>query len=267
MSTPAAAFWFVWSAVLVGWFSFVRVTLDVLWTLGVAFPAGYALGIVGGFLLLALTLFAIWLTPPLTLDGEAPRKSRLGRGLLTIYLIAVWLALLAGTAKLFFVGIILMLLPLALVGTKRSVNHLLRPPGSAAATDAVPTITTVCLERGLRALLLIGGAYSIAWRPGHQLRRDHRQRHDGDAADRAGSSMRIVIGLVAEFALAHAARLDRQQARRGQAPAAARQRGGAATRPRMRTLLPILRNVLLRHPGGDGGADGAGGAGRRRSAR
>jgi hypothetical protein len=39
MATPAAQFWFLWSAVLIGWFAFVRITLDVLVLLGVSEPA------------------------------------------------------------------------------------------------------------------------------------------------------------------------------------------------------------------------------------
>jgi hypothetical protein len=36
-------------------------------------------------------------------------------------------------------------------------------PGSSGAADALPSLTAVAVERGLRAALLIGGAYLIAW--------------------------------------------------------------------------------------------------------
>jgi small-conductance mechanosensitive channel len=243
MSTPAATFWFVWSAILVGWFSFIGVTLQILTTLGIAPAAGYALGIVGGFLLLGMTLFTVWRTPPLGAGAEAPHASRLGRGLLTVYLAAVWLALLAGTTKLFFVGIMLLLLPLALIGANRSVNHLLRPPGSTAAADAMPTITTVCLERGLRALLLIGGAYSIVWILGINLG-EITTRDTLAARLIAGLINALVIGLAAEF-LWHLLKtwIDRKllQAKDPHLPDSEEER----KRSRMRTLLPIFRNILL----------------------
>ena len=36
------------------------------------------------------------------------------------------------------------------------MEHLLRPPGSKQIADGTPGVIAVCLERGLRALLIIG---------------------------------------------------------------------------------------------------------------
>src|SRR3546814_11977717 len=53
-------------------------------------------------------------------------------------------------------------LPAALRLTRRSVNHLLRPAGTAAMSGNRPELYVVCLERGVRAVLLIGAALLLA---------------------------------------------------------------------------------------------------------
>jgi small-conductance mechanosensitive channel len=119
---------------------------------------------------------------------------------------------------------------------------VLRPEGSAAA-DGVPSLTAVTVERGLRAALLIGGAYLIAW----LLGLDFAAMTTSDTmATRLlrGAINAVVILLLADFAW-HLARawID---CRLAEASA-----GGEAEanevrrRARLRTLLPILKNALL----------------------
>jgi small-conductance mechanosensitive channel len=243
MATTSARFWFVWSAVLIGWFAFVNITLDVLALLGVSQPAGYLVGLACGVVLVALTLFVVWRHPERE-SGLRPRRSqRVGTWLLSIYLVVVWLLLFTGSVAPFYVGVILLLLPIAIRGAHLAVNHVLRPADQETAIDAVPSITAVTLERGLRAVLLIGGAYLIAWTLGLDF---------GVLTARDTLAMRllrgainvVVIMLLADFAwhllaawidcklveasgVSHA---DSEEARR---------------QSRLRTLLPILRNVLL----------------------
>src|SRR5262245_34827472 len=162
MATESARFWFVWSAVLVGWFAFVNITLDVLAILGVSEPARYLVGLACGVVLVALTLFVVWRHPERESGLRIRRGHRVGTWLLSVYVVVVWLLLFTGSAAPFYVGVILLLLPIAIRGAHLAVNHVLRPAEEEAA-DAVPSVTAVCLERGLRAALLIGGAYLIAW--------------------------------------------------------------------------------------------------------
>ena len=93
----------------------------------------------------------------------ASREHRLGAWLLSLYVVVVWLLLFTGSATPFYVGVILLLLPIALRCANLAVAHVLRPAEGAAADAAVPSLTAVTVERGLRAALLIGGAYLIAW--------------------------------------------------------------------------------------------------------
>jgi hypothetical protein len=162
MATASARFWFVWSTVLVGWFFFVKVTLDLLAVLGVSEPAVYLVGLACGVVLVGLTLYVVWRHPERESGEPASRGHRLGAWLLSLYVIVVWLLLFTGSVAPFYVGVVLLLLPIALRCVHLAVAHVLRPEGSEAA-DAVPSLTAVTVERGLRATLLIGGAYLIAW--------------------------------------------------------------------------------------------------------
>ncbi|HET6518687.1 MAG TPA: mechanosensitive ion channel domain-containing protein [Geminicoccaceae bacterium] len=243
MAAPAARFWFVWSAALIGWFFFVQATLDLLVTLGVDRPTGYLVGLACGVVLVGLTLFVVWRHP--TRDGEAPasRGNRLGAALLSLYVVCVWLLLFTGTAKPFYVGVILLLLPIALRGTHLAVNHVLRPAGSDAAGDAVPSLTAVTVERGLRAVLLIGGAYLIAWVLGLDFGALTTQDTVATRLLR-GAINAVAIVLLADFAW-HVARawID---CRLAEASAGVQAQGDELRRrARLRTLLPILRNVLF----------------------
>jgi moderate conductance mechanosensitive channel len=242
MATPSARFWFVWSTVLVGWFFFVKVTLDLLAVLGVSRPAVYLVGLACGVVLVALTLYVVWRHPARESGEPASGGHRLGAWLLSLYVVVVWLLLFTGSVAPFYVGVILLLLPIALRCVHLAVAHVLRPEGRETA-DAVPSLTAVTVERGLRAALLIGGAYLIAWLLGLDLAA-MTMRDTMATRLLRGAINAVVILLLADFAW-HLARawID---CRLAEASA-----GGEAEadevrrRARLRTLLPILKNALL----------------------
>jgi moderate conductance mechanosensitive channel len=243
MATPSARFWFVWSAVLVGWFAFVRITLDVLALLGVSRPAGYLIGLLCGVVLVGLSLYVVWRHPDRESGERTSRGHRVGAWLLSLYVIVVWLLAFTGSPTPFYVGIILLLLPIAIRSANLAVRHVLRPAESEADDVAVPSLATVIVERGLRAALLIGGAYLIAWFLGLDVAA-MTMRDTMATRLLRGAINAVVIVLLADFGW-HLARtwID---CRLAEASA-----GGEAEadevrrRARLRTLLPILRNALL----------------------
>jgi moderate conductance mechanosensitive channel len=243
MATPSARFWFVWSTVLVGWFFFVKVTLDLLAVLGVARPVVYLVGLACGVVLVGLTLSVVWRHPARESGEVASRGHRLSAWLLSLYVIVVWLLLFTGSVAPFYIGVILLLLPVALWSVHLAVTHLLRPAGSEAADVALPSLTAVTVERGLRAALLIGGAYLIAWLLGLDLAA-MTMRDTMATRLLRGAINAVVIVLLADFAW-HllAAWIDCKlfDAREPVLP----DTDEARRRARLRTLLPILRNVLL----------------------
>jgi small-conductance mechanosensitive channel len=239
MPSEAALFWSRWSVVLVGWFFLVRVTLDLLRLLGVSAPALYAFGMSMGLVLLGMALWALWRRPPLAADAARPATGRLADWLLSGYLVLVWLALFTGTPALFYIGIIVLLLPILLRGAYLAVGHVLRPAGGEA--EPVPSLLAVILERGLRAALLIGGAYLIAYVLGLDLVALTAQDTLATRLLR-GAINAVVILLIADLAW-HMLRawIDRRLAEAtggGEGDADELRR-----RARMRTLLPIFRNL------------------------
>jgi small-conductance mechanosensitive channel len=107
----------------------------------------------------------------------------------------------------------------------------------------VPSVSTVCLERGLRAVVLIGGAYLIAWLLAVDVGAMTSQETLSARLLRGGVNA-MVIALLADFVW-HLARawIDCRIATVG---GIAEADGDEARRnARLRTLLPILRNVLL----------------------
>ena len=243
MATASAQFWFVWTTILVGWFFFVQVTLDLLAVLGASRPAVYLVGLACGVVLVGLTLYVVWRHPARESGAPASREHWLGASLLSLYVVVVWLLLFTGSAAPFYVGVILLLLPIALRCVHLAIGHVLRPAGSAAADAAVPSLTAVTVERGLRAALLIGGAYLIAWLLGLDFAA-MTMRDTLATRLLRGAINAVVILLLADFVW-HLARawIDCRLAE-----ASASSDAGideVRRRARLRTLLPILRNVLL----------------------
>ena len=75
----------------------------------------------------------------------------------------LWVLWLVDAMPLFWLGLVALALPAALAVLRRSIGHLLRPPEAAPTEPPVPSLFAVCLERGLRAALLIGAVYFLAW--------------------------------------------------------------------------------------------------------
>jgi small-conductance mechanosensitive channel len=220
----------------------VRITLDVLTMLGASQPARALVALACGVVLVALALFVVWRHPERESGLRVRRSQRVGTWLLSVYVVVVWLLLFTGSAAPFYVGVILLLLPIAISGAQLAVNHVLRPAADEVA-DAVPSVTAVCLERGLRAALLIGGAYLIAWILGVDFGM-LTERDTLAVRLLRGAINAVVIVLLADFAW-HLARawIDCRLAETNAGGEVAADE--VRRRSRLRTLLPILRNLLL----------------------
>jgi small-conductance mechanosensitive channel len=243
MATTTARFWFVWSTILVGWFAFVRISLDVLALLGVSPPARYLVGLVCGVVLVGLSLYVVWRHPARESGERISGGARVGAWLLSLYLVVVWLLLFTGSPTPFYVGVTLLLLPIAIRCADLAVKHMLRPADGEAADVAVPSLAAVTIGRGLRAGLLIGGAYLIAWFLGLDVA---AMTMSDTMATRVlrGVINAVVILLLADFAW-HllAAWIDCKLVEAGEVGQP--DTDEARRRARLRTLLPILRNLLL----------------------
>src|SRR3546814_12920384 len=91
-----------------------------------------------GLGLLAIALEAVWrrpAAPPPSAESQLRGLGRRGANwLLTIYFAALWLLWVASAMPLFWLCVFVVALPAALRLTRRSVNHPLRPAGTAAVS-------------------------------------------------------------------------------------------------------------------------------------
>jgi small-conductance mechanosensitive channel len=145
--------------------------------------------------------------------------------------------------RAFWLVVILLALPAGVRITRRAVNHLLRPGEAPQTESEVPSVHAIFLERGLRALLIIGAALVL----GHVWGLDLGRLAASDTLVTRllrGTLSAVVIVLVADFAW-HVVRamIDRKlaEASSGLQPSDEEVR----RRARIRTLLPIVRNVTF----------------------
>ncbi|MBA4098750.1 MAG: mechanosensitive ion channel family protein [Rhodospirillum sp.] len=245
MSDPAAKFWQRRIIIAVAVVAFAWVTLGLLRTLGVS-PAGLKLlSYIAGVLLLGLALETIWRRPAgEPVAGAAPRRlsPRTRSVLATILLVVMWVMWSLHLMPGFWLLMVGSALPLLLSVSRVSVAHLLRPV-EGAAEDSAPILAAVALERGLRAAIIILAALFLAYVWDIDLIQLTARDTFATRLIRGGLSA-IVIVLVADFLWRLArALIDRKLT--SASPAENLEVEEARRRARLRTLLPILRNVLM----------------------
>jgi moderate conductance mechanosensitive channel len=250
MDTASARFWrrrLVW---FVGWFAFGWVIVGFGVPLGYTLEArelvAYALGLV----LVAIALDAVWRRPaPVHEVGEESSAvtRRFGRGTantaLSVGIVLLWVFWVIHAMASFWLVLVVMALPLAISIARRAVDNLLRPPGSPQAADGPPSVLAVCIERGIRAVLIIGAVAVLAWGWGIDLAHYRDQETwIGRIAD--GVLSAVVIVLIADFLWqAMKTAIDRRLAEA--ADVGQPNTDEARRHARLRTLLPIFRNILF----------------------
>jgi small-conductance mechanosensitive channel len=249
MDEAAARFWCRRLRWFVGWFALGFVLVQMLGTLGFSLPERQLVAYVLGLGLLAIAVETIWRRPvPLVEGGELQAKTRtLGRGmqngLLTVGAIFLWVLWVAHAMAGFWLLLIAVALPLASAMTRRAVDHLLRPPGTPTVDETVPSVTAVCIERGMRALLLIGAVAVLGWGWGVPLKALTGQDTVLSRVLHGGLSA-VVILLVADLLWQAAkAAIDKKLAET--ADPGLPNTDEARRRARLRTLLPIFRHILF----------------------
>jgi hypothetical protein len=126
--------------------------------------------------------------------------------------VLLWLFWVIHAMASFWLILVVMALPLAISVTRRAVENVLRPPGSMQVDGRAPSVLAACIDRGIRALLILGAVAVLAWGWGIDLAHFHDQETwIGRLAD--GVLSAVVILLVADV-LWHAikAAIDRKLA-------------------------------------------------------
>jgi small-conductance mechanosensitive channel len=245
MSDEAAAFWARRIAYAAGWFAFGYTTVAVVGWLGFSRPAqqivAYGLGVV----LLILGLEAVWRRPSRSGDTQAPARigSRTKTWLWTVCFVILWALWVASAMRFFWLLVVSLALPAGAVLAHRAVNNILRPPGAVLDSGAAPSVLAALVDRGVRALLVVLAIFFLAHAWGVDLTEITAQDTFAMRAVR-GAFTAVVIVLLADVVW-HVVKtlIDRRLA--AAQPLGAPGSEDERRRARVRTLLPILRNVLL----------------------
>jgi small-conductance mechanosensitive channel len=244
MSTATARYWFAWSAVLVGAFYFAKGTFRLVPVLGATLVTRTLVGIVISIVLLGLAFVALWRRPTLEGGRAAQRASEGGTWLVSAYLVGVWFTVFTGETAPFDIGIVLLLVILGSFGLHRIVEHLLRTSEGEAAGPTTRPLAAVALHRGLRIALLVGGALVVA----HILDLDLTALAANDTvATRLARTVLdiVIIVLVADFVWQMTRVWIDHHLSETMSDDMTGTEAEIRRRQRLRTLLPVLRNVLL----------------------
>ena len=240
----AATHWASRLGYFVGWFAFGWVTVRLLGTLGLP-PASrllvaYALGVV----LLVIAIEGLWRRPvDEPAEGHRPRIGRTVRNWLwTAYFTGLWALWVIGAMKLFWIAVVCAALPAILALTRASIAHILEAPAGGEKAERA-SIASVLVERGVRAAVIVGTILLLADVLGVELTRMTMQDTPMLRIVRGMLSAGIIL-LVIDLAWSLVrVIIDRKLGDTDTTYEAGSER--ERRRARVRTLLPILRNVLM----------------------
>ncbi|MFO0994539.1 MAG: mechanosensitive ion channel family protein [Hyphomicrobiales bacterium] len=248
VSDASASFWVKRVSYAIGWYAFGWTTVSLMGILGFSDPTRYLIAYLLGMVLLVMGIEAVWHRPgQVNLSADEPARGRLSANaknwMITIYFIVLWLLWVASAWRLFWLFVVVVGLPFAVGAVRRAVNNVLRPPGREQGGKEIPSVLAAVIERGVRAALVIAAVIFL----GHKLGIDFTAMTAQDTIltrIMRGAFSAIVILLAADF-FWHVAKtlIDRKMEEASVLGEVGTEL--ARRRARVRTLLPIVRNVLM----------------------
>ena len=156
----------------------------------------------------------------------------------------VWLTAFSSETAPFDIGLVLLLVVLASFGLRRVVEHLLRSSGREAADPTMRPLAVVAFHRGLRVAVFVGGALVVAYILDLDL--TALAANDTAATRLARAVLDVVIVLLIADFVWQMARVAIDRHLSGTTVGAITGTDAEIRRrQRLRTLLPVLRNLLL----------------------
>jgi len=243
MGDAAAAFWHRRFVAFVGYFAVGYAIVSLMQGYGFSIEvrqlAAYALGLG----LLAIAIETTWRRPSEAEDGTESQvqRSRVFDWLITLYLCLLWIVwVAAGKPAPFWLGVYLGFLPKA-VGIVGEIAR--RFTGRKAVESDAASIRHIAIERGARAMFLIVAAIWLAHLYGIDF---------ASLGEQTTLIMRLARGVIGSVVILLVAdflwqlikvTIDRRISETVDAEGLSKEE--VARRRRMRTLLPIFRNVLF----------------------
>ena len=250
-----ARFWHHGLVAFVAWFAFGWAVIAAVRVLGM--PRGglllfaYLLGI--GLVAIAIAL--IWhprapLAAGTTSEDpvaegatQGVSAGNAGRWLASLVAVVFWLSWTVGAMPLFWFLTVAVGLPIAIAAARRASRHLLRPVAGPDGEPGLPSVLAVFVEQGLRAALIVGAIGVLLWGWGLDVGALAEQETTFTRLLR-GSLHALIIVLIADLAWSLLKALADNALARAQVTAGI-DADEARRRARIRTLLPIGRNIAL----------------------
>lgn len=257
-----AAFWFRRLTVLAGVYAFGWATATSLRVLGAGYPYSFIIAYLFGLALFVVVVTTIWQRRALLARSGLGARTIAAIGW-TVLAAAVLLLWVGGAQRLMWLLLVGSLLPLAIHVTNASVNNLLRPAAGRAVAEPVPgtealaaspedepvpvagppSVLAAAIERGARALLIVGAAWLLIW--AWDLDLAELMSGQGDMAPLARALLNIALIVISFDFVWHLAKTAIDGYVRNAATTAPANADEARRRARLRTLLPIARTALL----------------------
>ena len=241
LSTRLAVFWYRWMMAIVAVFAIGGGVLSLLAIIGVSSTARDVIGMAWLAVVAGMLITVIWQRQ--TMEDEEP-ISRVVAVVLTMACIFGWIFAAMQLKALFWTLVVFILVPMLMDRVREGVRNVVRLDDPNQPKDAGVITWAVLVERALRALIVIVGAYVLADVWGVDL---------GDIAMGETAftrALRALVRIVIVLLVADVSwRLIRAviDGRLDDEPAAVAHDDSpeARKRQRLRTLLPILRNFLI----------------------
>jgi small-conductance mechanosensitive channel len=243
LAAEDARFWYRYSVAFLAYLVCGTMAVKILPAFGfsedVRQLAAYVLAI--GLVLIALV--AVWRRPHRRAEGTDPRWRRPALSVLfTVYVLGLWVLWIAGLRGLLWIGLLAFILPRAISFSHATVSRLLTPKNEGTPPTVRRALLEVAVDRGVRAVLIIAAALWLA----HVADVDVAGlTSDETPLSRffGGVLTSVVIFLVADFAW----QLIKSGLNAKVAGSALAESGTSAAirEARLRTLIPILRNVIF----------------------
>lgn len=247
ITNEMADHWFYWLPRIVGVFAFFGAAFILLPGLGIDQDGMLVLSVGADSALLLLFLLAVWRRPRTQRDGANQAGHTGATWFLTAYFVVLFLLRIAGLPILFWFTFAAFFLPLTIVLTQRGVNFVLRPGSEDAGRPTIPALTIAVIDRGIRMILILAAAYVLARVWGLNM----QSMRDSDTTTTLilrGLINIVVIALAADFGWSIIKALIERKLGIETPHAVIDDEEAPILDPqqaRLRTLLPIIQNILL----------------------
>jgi len=245
VSDASAAHWSSRILYLFAWYAFGWVTFRLMGIMGFSISARELVAYSLGLVLLAIGIEALWRRPhpPHDMDHRMRIGWRAKNALWTLYFIGLWLLWVLAAMKLFWLAVVLAVLPGSIAIMKASVHNVLGTAQLRDASSSLPTVLSVLVERGIRAGLIIGAIVFLAEVLNVELTEMTMQDSPTLRLVRGILSAGIIFLAIDLIWNVSKVLIDRTL---GQTQAMLELGSEQERRrARIRTFLPILRNVLM----------------------